>query len=385
MRDDRMERPVIRTPLYEAEHEQRAAFGEVDGWEMPKVFENVKAEYLAGKGTVGIADRSHFGRLKVTGAKRLDLLHRLTTNHVKDLAPGQGAETVLCTNKGRIVDLLHIYVAEDHYLMVTSPNMAPVIKEQIEKMRFRDDVTLEDVTESTAMITLYGPESGRFLDWAAHSETKALQPHHWRSVSIEGVAAVAARIPGGIGGLGFNLILILDAGQAGNVWRALFREGATYGVNPMGAEAMELLRVEFGVPAWGRELTEDFNPLEARLDAAIHWAKGCYTGQEVIARLDSRKKIAKLLTGYLVEIGGVPEPRSRVFHEGAEVGLVTSVVPSLELRRIITLGYIRTPLAEPGTKVTIHSRGDTMEAEVSALPFTTPGLPKGPASPPTPS
>ncbi len=364
-----------RTPLYEAESEQRAAFGDVDGWEMPKVFQNVKAEYLAGKGTVAIADRSHFGRLKVTGAKRLELLHRLTTNHVKDLTSGQGAETVLCTSKGRIVDLLFIHVASDHHVMLTSPNMSGVVKEQIEKVRFRDDVTLEDVTGSTAMITLYGPESGRFLDWAAHSETKGLQPHHWRPLTVDGVSVMAARIPGGIGGLGFNLIM--DAAQANTVWRALFREGATYGVNPLGSEALELLRVEFGVPAWGRELTEDFNPLEVRLDAAIHWAKGCYTGQEVIARLDSRKKIAKLLTGFLVEIGGVPEPRSRVFHEGAEVGLVTSVVPSLELRRIIALGFIRTPHAEPGTKVRIESRGDAMEAEVSALPFATPGLPAG--------
>ena len=74
-----------RTPLYDAESDLRAAFGEVDGWEMPKVFENIKAEYLAGKGTVGIADRSHFGRLRVSGEKRLDLLHRLTTNHAMHL------------------------------------------------------------------------------------------------------------------------------------------------------------------------------------------------------------------------------------------------------------------------------------------------------------
>lgn len=366
-----------RTPLYEVQARQQAAFGEVDGWEMAKVFENVKAEYLAGKGTVGIADRSHFGRLRVTGEKRLDLLHRLTTNSLKDLEAGQGAETVMCTPKGRIVDRLFVHVDADHCILVTSPGMNGDIKEMIEKLRFRDDVTLEDVTASTAMITLYGPESGRFLDWAARAELKGVEPHHWRPVEIEGVRAMAARVTG-IGGGGFSLIM--EAGEAGAVWRGLFKEGATYGVNPMGAEALELLRVEFGVPAWGRELTGDFNPLEAKLDSAISWTKGCYTGQEVIARLDSRQKIQRFLVGFLMEAGEVPEPRSRVFDGGVEVGVVTSVVPSLELRRIICLGYIRTGHDTPGTKVTIKSRGDEMEGEVAALPFATPGLPS--ATPP---
>jgi folate-binding protein YgfZ len=349
-----------------------AAFGEVDGWEMPRVYQNIKAEYLAGKGTVGVADRSHFGRLRVSGAKRLDLLHRLTTNHLKDLKAGQGAETVMCTNKGRIIDDLFVYADEDHYILVTSPGMGGTIKETIEKLRFRDDVTLEDVTATTAMLTIYGPEAARFLGWAAHAEIKGVDPNHWRSVAIEGTKAMAARVMG-IGGGGFNLIM--EAEDASALWRGLFKEGETYGVNPMGAEAYELLRVEFGVPAFGRELTEDFNPLETRLNDAIHWAKGCYTGQEVIARLDSRQKIQKLLTGFIVEVGEVPEPRSRVFIEGVEVGVITSVVPSLELRRIICLGYIRTAHDKAGTEVTIHSRGDEMKAEVAALPFATSGLP----------
>jgi folate-binding protein YgfZ len=278
----------------------------------------------------------------------------------------------------RIIDRLFVYADDDHYVMVTSPNMATAIKEQIEKVRFRDDVTLEDVTSSTAMITLYGPESGRLLDWVARSETKGMSSHHWQPLAVEGVPVMAARITGGIGGLGYNLIV--EAPRANEVWRALFREGSSYGVNPLGAEAMELLRVEFGVPAWGRELTEDFNPLEARLDSAIDWSKGCYTGQEVIARLDSRQKIQKFLVGFLVEVGGVPEPRSRVFAGTQEVGVITSVVPSLELRRIIALGYIRGAHEAPGTKVRIHSRGDEMEAEVAALPFSTPGLPQPPPS-----
>jgi len=355
-----------RTPLHEAETESKAAFGDVEGWEMPKVFANIKAEYLAGKGTVGVADRSHHGRLRLTGAKRLDLLHRITTNHVKALGPGEGAETVLCTDKGRIVDDLHVYADEDAATLLTSPNMAAAVKEAIEKVRFRDDVQIEDITAATAMITLHGPESGRFLDWLARTEVKETKLHHWRRLTIDGTEVMAART-GGIGTTGFHLITEAAAGNA--LWRAIFKEGESYGVNPMGSEAAEMLRVEFGVPAYGRELTEEFNPLEARLNAAVHWDKGCYTGQEVINRLDSRNKIQKLLTGFLVDRGGVPEPRSRVFIGDEEVGVITSVVPSLDLRGIIALGYIRTASDVAGTRVEIKTAGDVIGAEVAALPF----------------
>ena len=356
-----------RTPLYEALKDSQAAFGEVDGWEMPRVFTNIKAEYLSGKGTVAAMDRSHWGRLRVTGANRLDLLNRISTNDVKGLGPGQGAETVMCTEKGRILDRLFVYADADHYLMVTSPNMSHEIKSAIEKVRFRDDVTIEDVTFTTAMISLLGPESGRLLEWVARGTVNDLKPHQWKRLAITGSPVVAARMTACVGGDGFNLIA--QGPHAGAVWKEIFAQGGSYGLNPMGSEAYEMLRVEFGVPAHGRELTEEFNPLEARLDAAIHWSKGCYTGQEVIARLDSRHKVQKLLVGILVDPGGVPEPRSRVFAGKAEVGMVTSVVPSLEMRRIIALAYVRNERSEPGTRLEIHSGGGVQGAVVAALPF----------------
>jgi glycine cleavage system T protein len=363
-----------RTPLHDALKESQAAFGEVDGWEMPKVFRNIKAEYLAGKGTAAAMDRSHFGRLRLTGAKRLDLLHRISTNDVKSLTDGQGAETILCTEKGRIIDRLLVYAAADHDVVVTSPNMASPIKEAIEKVRFRDDVQIEDVTFKTAMISLFGPEAGRLLEWVARSTVHDLKPHHWKRLQIGSVPVVAARMTACVGGDGFNLIC--EAAHGGAAWKEIFEQGGSYGLNPMGSEAYEMLRVESGVPSHGRELTDEFNPLEARLDAAVHWSKGCYTGQEVIARLDSRHKVQKLLVGFLVDPGGVPEPRSRVFAGNVEVGIVTSVVPSLEMRRIISLGYVRNEQSQPGTRLEIHSGGTSLGAEVAALPFRPPGAPQ---------
>jgi glycine cleavage system aminomethyltransferase T len=355
-----------RTPIHEAEREAHAAFGEVEGWEMPKVFAGVKGEYLAGKGAVGVTDGSHFGRLRVSGARRLDLLHRITTNHVEDLKPGQGARTILCTGKGRIIDDLLLYADDDHGILVTSPNKAAAVREAIEKARSRDDVTLEDLTTSTAMIALVGPESARLVERVAGSSMTELPLHHWRRVLIDGVPVMAARSHR-IGEGGFNLIM--EAGHGNAVWKWLLREGASCGVAPVGAEAVEILRVESGVPANGRELTEEFHPLEARLDAAVRRDESRCTGEEVGERPGARREVQRLLVGFLMDEGAVPELRSRVYVASEEVGVITSVAPSFEMGRVIALGYVRAAHEAPGTRVQIRSAGGAIGAEIAALPF----------------
>jgi folate-binding protein YgfZ len=359
-----------RSLLHDIQKEGQVAFGEVDGWLMPRVYENIKREYLSAKGTVGVMDRSNFGRLRVTGAKRFDLLGRLTTNDLRGIAPGQGAQTCLLTDKGRILDDLRLYAGEDHYVLVTSPGNQLRVKETIERLRFRDDVTIEDITPVTAMISLFGPQSPHLLEGVTHAHgLGALPPHHHAVVAVDQRSFTAARTAD-VGGGGFNLIVAGEA--AAQVWKTLLGRGDPYGVSPLGEEAYEMVRIETGLPRFGRELTEEYNPLEARLDAAISWTKGCYVGQEVIARLDSRQKISKLLVGLWLEPGPVPEAGSPIEspdRPGSEVGRLTSVSPSLDFRRVIGLGYVRNERSNPGTLLVVASPEDRVNAEVAALPF----------------
>lgn len=359
-----------RTPLFDVQREGRAAFGEVDGWEMPRVYENIKMEYLAAKGTVAVMDRSNSGRLRVAGAKRFDLLNRLTTNDLRSIGPGQGAQTVLLTDRGRIIDDLRLYARDGDCYLVTSPGGQGLVKDHVEKLRFRDDVTLEDVTGSTAMISLFGPQSAHLLEGVTHAHHLGDLPlHHHADLTIDRRKVLAARTSD-VGGSGFNLVVAADA--APHVWRTLFDRGQAYGVSPLGEEAWEMVRIEFGVPRSGRELTGEHNPLEARLDAAISWTKGCYVGQEVVARLDSRHKVSKLLVGLWLEPGPVPEAGSPIEspdRPGLEAGRLTSVAPSLDFRRVIGLGYVRNEWSAPGTRLVVASPDDRVNAEVSDLPF----------------
>mgnify|MGYP001620104113 CR=1 FL=1 len=362
-----------RSVLFPVQREARAAFGEVDGWEMPRVYENIKMEYLAAKGTVAVIDRSQHGRLIVSGARRFDLLNRLTTNDLRQIGPGQGSHTVLLTDKGRLIDDLRLYARDGDYYLVTSPGNQLRVKEHIEKLRFRDDVTLTDVTSATAMISLYGPQSAHLLEGVTHAHhLAALAPHHHAEVAIGSAGFLAARTTE-VGGAGFALIV--KRGDAEVVWRALLTRGEAYGTSPMGEEAYEMVRIEFGVPRFGREITADHNPLETRLDDAISWTKGCYIGQEVIARLDSRQKVSRLLVGLWLEPGPVPDAGSAIedpARPGTPIGTLTSVAPSLDYRRVIGLAFVRNDLSAAGTRLVVAALDDRVDAVVSDLPFRKP-------------
>lgn len=365
-----------RSPLHDAHASMAAAFGEVEGWELPRVYENIKKEYLAAKGTVAIIDRSHHGRLRVGGAKRLDLLNRLTSNDLTSIAAGGGARTAMLTDKGRIIDDLRLYARDGSFFLLTSPGNAGTVKTAIESRRFRDDVTVEDVTTSTAMISLYGPQSAHLLEGICRARNLGELPvHHSAELMAGGCSFLAARTAD-VGGSGFNLIASADG--AGGLWRALLDGGATYGLSPLGEEAYEMVRIEFGVPRFGREITSEYNPLEAGLADAVSFRKGCYVGQEVVARLDSRQKVSRHLVGMWLDPGPVPGAGSPIVAPGgeagaAEAGRLTSVAPSLDFRRVIGLGYVRVQHAEPGTPLeVIDADGDRIGAEVAALPFRPP-------------
>jgi folate-binding protein YgfZ len=371
--------PLSRTPLYGVQTRLGARFGDVEGWELPLAYAGARAEHAAARRGTAFFDRSHQGRLRLTGRKRLDLLHRLSTQDLRALAPGQGARAAMLTDKGRLIDDLRVYVLDDHVLLVTSPGRAAALQRHIESLRFRDDVTVEEVTEATAMLLLAGPGAARLLagatgDAALASALSGMPRHHHRALMAAGAAVTAARASG-LHDEAFRLIVA--AGNAVAVWDALAEAGPLHGATPAGEEAHEALRIERGVPRAGREITEEHNPLEARLDDAISWTKGCYIGQEVVARLDSRHKVSRLLCGLLLPEGtaGAARPGDTLEapgRPGVSAGRVTSVAAPQVSGRALALAYVRQNLSSPGTVLTLAADGRGVPATVCDLPFPEP-------------
>lgn len=310
-------------------------------------------------------------RIWMRDRDRASLLHRLSTNHIERLRPGEGLRTVLTTPIGRIIDLLSVYCLEDALLLVGSPGQGPPVYSHLRKnIFFNDKVRLEPAGGSLGQLMLYGPQAGAALA-ALGLPGADLPPHgiaaaHWRDAPLY----VAAAMP--IGGAGFALFPAAE--QAGALEQALREAGAL----ALDDAAYDTLRVEQGYPAFGRELSLDYIPLEAGLWDTISFSKGCYVGQEIIARMESRGRLAKQLRGLRFAAAGpasdpsaarsfdglIAQLPAKLSVQGKEAGDLTSAAISPRLGPI-GLAYVRTAYSDPGTEVQVGA----LTATIVDLPF----------------
>lgn len=243
--------------------------------------------YQAAQETAVLVDRSTLSLFRVTGATRLDLLERISTQAVKRLPPGSGAATILTTDIGRIIDRLLIYAGADFiYLLGGEGHRGPLARYLWRNVFFQDDFQLVDVSAETAVFALYGPQAPLLLP--ADSPPINLPLHHWAAQTYHDIPLTWHKTDP-IAGDGYFITLPIAAKET--LWAALVAAGCT----PADEPAFDYLRIEAGQPRFGRELTLDYIPLEANLWADVSFNKGCYTGQEIIARMESRGRLAKRL------------------------------------------------------------------------------------------
>ena len=342
----------MHSPLHSRHQANGARFVVDDGFEVPAAFRGLEVEYHAATRGVALADRSPVGRLQATGPDVLDLLNRLSTNRVDPLDPGTGAATVLTTNKGRIIDWITLLHPGDRTVILTSPPCAEVVSAWIDRYTIIEDVTVEDVTPSTALVGVLGPAAATVVEdvlglSAAELPLLGCCTVPWGAGALLVARTDPLRVPG--------YDLMVDGGDAAALWDALAEAGAAHGVQPIGLEAMEALRVENGVPRWGSELGDAYNPLEAGLTESVSWTKGCYIGQEVVARLWTYHKVQKYLVGlaFQGEDDARPAPGATLHVGDARVGALTSVAFSPGAEALLGLGYLRAAHATVGQAVEV--------------------------------
>jgi tRNA-modifying protein YgfZ len=330
-----------------------AVWVEVAGTEVPGRFGNEAAALQAAQTGVAVCDRSHWGRILVSGADRIRFLHNQTTNDFNRLQPGQGCDTVFVTSTGRTIDLVTAYALEDAVLLLVSPNRRKYLIEWMDRfIFFADKVDLKDITDSTAAFSLVGTGSDALLQKIGLDEAIA-QPHAThRLVNLAGIATGS-----GLATPGYTLMV--NAEQAAALWQQLTQAGAV----PLGEQVWERLRIEQGRPMPDTELTEDYNPLEAGLWHTISFSKGCYIGQETIARLDTYKGVKQQLWGIRLSQPAAPGEPLLVGEE--KVGRLTSLMETEQ--GLVGLAYARTKAGGAGLKVNVGEG----EAELLDLPFLT--------------
>ena len=241
------------------------------------------------------------------------MLNRLSTNKVIDLEPGQGAPTILTTDRGRILDLIGVVNRGDDVLLITSPGAQEQVIEFLDKYTIMEDLEVEDVTFTTAMLSVIGPGSSAALGEAANVSLEGLASYHNVAASIGGEEVrIVCRPMGELAS--FDVLASAEAAPA--VWEALVGQGIT----PAGCDAVEAARVRYAVPAHGSEMGERYNPLEAGLIGSIDFAKGCYIGQEVIARLDTYQRVQKYLVRLAFSPDANAEPGAALLRDGKRRG-----------------------------------------------------------------
>jgi folate-binding protein YgfZ len=329
-----------------------------------KIF-NPDPEQYASAGQATIHTRLNRGVLRAQGADRLDLLHRLSTNATRELAAGDEATTILTSDKGRIVEVLRVVAFEDHIMMVMSGTDTAKVLAWLDKYTIMDDFTPADLSDRYALFGVYGERAKSLIATAF----EATLPDAGKAARIpfEGDELVVLRDARLTGAGGF--LMIAPSHAADEVASRL----AAAGSREVNADTYETLRVEAGVPAIGREMTEAYNPLEAGLTQYISFTKGCYIGQEVIARLDTYDKVQRHLVGLAFDtppvVGEGEELEVRDLEEGKKIGAVTSIAVSPALDRTIGLAYVRTNHAVPGGRVKVLSGDGEIGAVITKLPF----------------
>jgi len=332
----------------------------------PLHFGDAAAELGAALDSAVVVGRDELARALGDGPDLLDLLDRLSTNAVKGLAPGQGVQTVLTTPKGRIVERLFVHhLVQDSVLLVGGRGAATRMLEHIGRYTFRERTGLVDAAERLDLISVCGPRTAEALRAA-----DLLQPPAGGSVRFD-------RDGGSVDALGHDglgpggVTFAVPPSLAAELWRAVSLAVGHVDGRPAGSEAMEAWRVLRGLPAAPAELNEGHNPLEAGLWDAVSFNKGCYVGQEVVARLNTYDKVSRVLLGLELPRGaGAPEPGTPLYVSGRQVGEVTTALLPPGRDRAVALCYIKR--REVGI-------GDTVAVGDSAAPPTA-LLVEGPAS-----
>lgn len=275
--------------------------------------------------------------IEVRGADRSTFLHNLCTNDIKALEPGQGCEAFFTNVQGKTLCHAFLFIDSDSILISTDPGLADQLLPHLDKYLIREDVELIDKSASIETYLLVGPSAANVLEQALGVNVKEhLQHTTWPDEAEVRVARVPFAQPNGF-------FLFIPDRQSTNITSLLSAKGAV----PIDSEVLEVARIEAAFPSSGRDLTIDNLPQEiGRDELAISFTKGCYLGQETVARIDALGRVNKLLVSLQFEGPEVPPPGTAVSFNEKMIGQTTSSCWSPKRKCPIALGYVRREIAE---------------------------------------
>jgi tRNA-modifying protein YgfZ len=308
---------------------------------IPLHFGDIQAEYKAALENAVIMDRSHEGRLEAHGRDRFNLVHRISTNDVLNMAAGEGRPTIFTNPTGRIIDRVMMVDRGETALITTEAGRGNAVLGYLQRqIFFNDEASFVDISLSTRQFVLHGPQADAVIEALVPGASQLPAFYSTDGIIADAPVFLARRKP--ISGMYWAIIIPLD--QAEQAWLKILERGTAFGLTPAGSLTYNALRIRAGRPAAGRELMQDFIPLEAGLWDEVSFTKGCYTGQEIIARMESRNRLAKTMTQ--MRLTGFIEAPQTLYLDGKPAGTLTSSVQTPD-DEILGIGFVKVPLAVP--------------------------------------
>jgi folate-binding protein YgfZ len=346
-----------------------ARFADVNGCEVVNDYGDVPAEHAALRESAGALDLSFRGRLCVTGGDRVRFLHGQVTNNVKDLRAGAGCYAALVTAKGKLQSDLNIFSLPDELLLDFEPGFVGSVTQRLDKFIIADDAQIVDASVHYGLLSVQGPRSEAVVKGLASGREIPAQSFCFVTAKDATLGEIYLMNHPRLGTTGFDLFVPVAA--LGAVMDKLIAAAKLAGGRACGWQALEMARIEAGIPRYGVDMDESNLAPESLDERAISYSKGCYIGQEVIARIRTYGQVAKALRGLRLadDLQTLPAKGDKLFHDSKEVGFITSALASPALKANIALGYVRKEANEIGTELKLRTTDGESEARIVDLPF----------------
>lgn len=306
--------------------------------------------------------------IELKGTDSLDFLHRISTNSMKNLNKEEVKKTIFTSEKGRIIGVSTVMNFESYILLITGIYSKQKTMSWLNKYIIGDDVKLSDASHRFNLLEIVGPQSESFLSLFVGDAVNAVSDNSFKVVSADGVLFFLAKL---IDENGLRKYWILaEQENAKKLITNMVENKGPFDFNLIGEDAYNVYKIENGIASDPTELNDFYNPHEAKIINLVDFKKGCFIGQEVIARLDTYDKVQKHLVGLCFpEVVETNEKFTLLDDDKNEVGVVTSMAYSPKIKKNIALGYLKRSLAVQGMKVTAKNDTKTMEVMVHELPF----------------
>jgi aminomethyltransferase len=369
-----------RTALFSAHQKLGAKLIDFGGWEMPVQYTSITDEHLAVRNAAGIFDISHMGEVTVSGAASAEFLNSLLTNDIKKLTPGLGQYTLMCNERGTVIDDLYAYrlCGAVYFLVINASRIeADVawIQAQAAKFPRRSELILTDASHNYAAVAVQGPRVKEFInDVIPGASISAMRVAHVTDLKkneiggfkFENQSVLVSRT-GYTGEDGFEIVGSDDSIQ--RLWDKFLSAGAAFGLKPAGLGARDTLRTEVCYPLYGHELDEETTPIEAGVGFFVALDKGEFNGRSVLADQKASGVKKKCVAFKMTDKSAPPRPHYPIWANGASVGEVVSGTQSPSLNLGIGMGYVPPEFAKPDTKIEIEIRGKRFAAVVVKKPI----------------